>query len=476
MPDNRQVWGGNVGVANPSLGELEDAVKRLSVVEAVDDHIQNAGYPDRPGEPDCIYYMRTGQCGYGNNCRFNHPASNGQGGKLGGELPERVGQPDCVYFLKTGTCQYGLTCKYHHPPDRRGAGPVLFNILGLPMRQDEKSCPYYLRTGHCKFGAACKFHHPEPAASAGIIPPPVSGPAAAIYGASGSSPIPPPSSVTPLISGGGGIQAWPLPNNMPYVQGGLQNYVPVIIPSSQTTNSPNNWNTYLGCMNPPPPPPPSSFPTSGSDLGYYYYYKNLMDSGSSPAPAPAPAPAHMMMMSSAVPYLPERPDKPECRNFMSTGNCKYGMDCKYHHPKERALQLATNYLTNPFAGLPTRPGGQAVCSHYSLNGFCKYGQTCKFIHTSPGYSYNYGVSVPSLSVPDPAMLFPYQMVYCPETSPLPLPPPTTKSSSKLILHHQNQKKPPGKDETNLDAENSSNQSGSPISAAGSEPREGDKAN
>lgn len=31
-------------------------------------------YPDRPGEPDCLYYLRTGSCGYGSNCRFNHPA------------------------------------------------------------------------------------------------------------------------------------------------------------------------------------------------------------------------------------------------------------------------------------------------------------------------------------------------------------------------------------------------------------------
>lgn len=35
-------------------------------------------YPDRPGEPDCIYYLRTGSCGYGSNCRFNHPSSAGQ--------------------------------------------------------------------------------------------------------------------------------------------------------------------------------------------------------------------------------------------------------------------------------------------------------------------------------------------------------------------------------------------------------------
>lgn len=30
-------------------------------------------YPQRPGLPDCAYYLRTGRCAYGLNCRFNHP-------------------------------------------------------------------------------------------------------------------------------------------------------------------------------------------------------------------------------------------------------------------------------------------------------------------------------------------------------------------------------------------------------------------
>ncbi|XLR27755.1 hypothetical protein S83_055655, partial [Arachis hypogaea] len=29
-------------------------------------------YPQRPGEADCIYYLRTRFCGYGSHCRFNH--------------------------------------------------------------------------------------------------------------------------------------------------------------------------------------------------------------------------------------------------------------------------------------------------------------------------------------------------------------------------------------------------------------------
>lgn len=44
--------------------------------DGVDD-AHGSPYPDRPGEPDCMYYLRTGLCGYGNNCRYNHPTHIG---------------------------------------------------------------------------------------------------------------------------------------------------------------------------------------------------------------------------------------------------------------------------------------------------------------------------------------------------------------------------------------------------------------
>ena len=34
-------------------------------------------YPERPDEADCIYYLKTGFCGYGARCRFNHPRDRG---------------------------------------------------------------------------------------------------------------------------------------------------------------------------------------------------------------------------------------------------------------------------------------------------------------------------------------------------------------------------------------------------------------
>ncbi|OMP08142.1 Zinc finger, CCCH-type [Corchorus olitorius] len=375
MPDNRQVQ--NNAVSNQSADTIEEAILRLKINDN-NPEVGNSkltAYPDRPGEPDCSYYLRTGLCGYGNNCRFNHPAYAAQGGQYREELPERVGQPDCGYFLKTGTCKYGSTCKYHHPRDRNGAGPVTFNIVGLPMRQDEKSCPFYMRTGSCKFGVACKFHHPQPQSPGASLP--VNGPV-------GSAMLPP--SGVPYA---GGLPTWSLPR-APYVSGprlhGPQNYMPVVVsPSQSMVPAPaHGWSTYVGNMS-----PVSSTGILGSNFTYNSI--NPTESGSS---------GQVLLSSTSASNYPERPDQPECRYYMNTGTCKYGSDCKYHHPRERIPSSAVNSI-GPL-GLPSRPG-QAVCSSYTTYGLCKYGPTCRFDHPYVGYSYNYGLSLP-LSVIDTSLL------------------------------------------------------------------------
>lgn len=51
------------------------------------------------------------------------------------EFPERPGQPDCSYFLKTGDCKFRSNCKYHHPKDRISKSPpVVLSDKGLPLR------------------------------------------------------------------------------------------------------------------------------------------------------------------------------------------------------------------------------------------------------------------------------------------------------------------------------------------------------
>ncbi|KZV24860.1 zinc finger CCCH domain-containing protein 67 [Dorcoceras hygrometricum] len=88
------------------------------------------------------------------------------------EYPERPGQPECSYFLKTGDCKYKSSCKYHHPKSRTSkarANPYVLNDKGLPLRPDQPVCTHYHRYGICKYGPACRYDHPL---NPGTFPPP----------------------------------------------------------------------------------------------------------------------------------------------------------------------------------------------------------------------------------------------------------------------------------------------------------------
>ncbi|XP_044946479.1 zinc finger CCCH domain-containing protein 65-like isoform X4 [Hordeum vulgare subsp. vulgare] len=103
------------------------------------------------------------------------------------EYPERPGEPECQHFVKSGFCKFKVKCKYHHPrslvppPTARALSP-----LGLPLRPDQPMCTYYERYGVCKFGPACMYNHPfnfgHPVSAAG---PPLS----AQYLTSGNYPV-----------------------------------------------------------------------------------------------------------------------------------------------------------------------------------------------------------------------------------------------------------------------------------------------
>lgn len=48
--------------------------------------------------------------------------------------------------------------------------------------------------------------------------------------------------------------------------------------------------------------------------------------------------------------------------------------------------------------------GQAICSNYSMYGICKFGPTCRFDHPFAGYPFNYGLSLPPLSILDSSLM------------------------------------------------------------------------
>uniref|UniRef100_A0A803P8P1 C3H1-type domain-containing protein n=1 Tax=Cannabis sativa TaxID=3483 RepID=A0A803P8P1_CANSA len=110
--------------------------------------------PDRNLPPPPAYVMNNPVTE--TNIYQHHPPQ-----KLMEEYPERPGQPECTFFLKTGDCKFKSNCKYHHPKKiAMGASPCTLSDKGLPLRPDQNICTYYSRYGICKFGPACKYDHP----------------------------------------------------------------------------------------------------------------------------------------------------------------------------------------------------------------------------------------------------------------------------------------------------------------------------
>ncbi|KAF8392563.1 hypothetical protein HHK36_022908 [Tetracentron sinense] len=290
-------------------------------------------YPERPGEPDCSYFMRTGFCGYGVRCRYNHPRDRntvvGAARYGGGEYPERVGQPAC---------------------------------------QGEKECSYYMKTGQCKFGATCKFHHPQPANTS--MPAPA--PAPAFYPTVQSP------SVLSSQQYGGVTTNWQVAR-------------PALLPGSYVQGPYGTVLLHQGVVPVPglapvsPAASPGTQPTVGA--GPLYGVAQLSPSASAFAgPYPSlPSSAGPSSSSQRERIFPERPGQPECQYYMRTGDCKFGSTCRYHHPPDW-ITPNTDCVLSPM-GLPLRLGAPP-CTFYAQHGVCKYGPTCKFDHPMGTLSYS----------------------------------------------------------------------------------------
>ncbi|CAO2826052.1 unnamed protein product [Amaranthus hypochondriacus] len=279
-------------------------------------------HPERPGEPDCPYFLKTQKCKFGQNCKFNHPQDklDTSGKSEASNLPERPSEPLCSFYMKTGNCKFGASCKYHHPKDIQVSlngqtdngvqtqsmddlgsdgdesavkpltsnPPSSYNTKGLPIRSGEVDCPFYMKTGSCKYGANCRYNHPDRIGHA-------------------------------------------------------------VLPSLGDLN--------VGLVNP-----------AASIL------QNLQ-------PGFAPT-----MFGQVPVMYPQRPGHTECEHYMRTGECKFGDRCKFHHPIYRSAPTTKQTEQNvklTLAGLPRREGVQN-CPFYMKTGTCSYGINCKFDHPPPG--------------------------------------------------------------------------------------------
>ncbi|XP_047309825.1 zinc finger CCCH domain-containing protein 32-like [Impatiens glandulifera] len=78
------------------------------------------------------------------------------GGQKEQPFPERPGQPECQYYMKTGDCKFGSSCRYHHLPDWSITKVnVVLSPMGLPLRP--VSTQLVIIACALSWGSSCDF-------------------------------------------------------------------------------------------------------------------------------------------------------------------------------------------------------------------------------------------------------------------------------------------------------------------------------
>ncbi|XWS32693.1 hypothetical protein CRYUN_Cryun22dG0011800 [Craigia yunnanensis] len=379
----------------------------------------NYQYPLRPYAEDCSFYLKTGKCKFGFNCKFNHPVGRGFQDEENhkGWTAEQTGQIECKYYRATGGCKYGKACRYRHPNEDFVLAPLEVNSFGLPIEVGIKEkrendgfeeqtgqieCKYYLTSVGCKYGKACRYSHSKE-----------------------KSRYLEKSEIPPAELNFLGLPIRLLEKECPfYMRTGSCAFGSNCRFNHPDPSAADGSNTFSS--------DPSGF--GGHSSGNYNGESNALPSSSEPTAASL---SLNMMSDKHVPYLnhnssyphgthlnsegnghqektshpffapsihnalktadisklhqeqiqvdefPERPGEPECPYFMKTGYCKYEAACKFHHPKTRPTKPTAFILSS--AGLPLRLD-RKICWNYKKFGICKYGRSCFFHHPENHFS------------------------------------------------------------------------------------------
>ena len=130
------------------VGIIYDGVERRddSVVGAFNkewkgnDIFTNNQNPFRPyvaSQPTnnlCREYQKSGNCRFGDSCRFDHGVSK---------------KKICFEFRDKGTCKHGNRCNFDHE---------LSSVKAYEVRQKRGIC-YAFQKGECTYGDGCRFEH-----------------------------------------------------------------------------------------------------------------------------------------------------------------------------------------------------------------------------------------------------------------------------------------------------------------------------
>ncbi|KAI0523052.1 hypothetical protein KFK09_005442 [Dendrobium nobile] len=353
---------------------------------------QYDAYPQRPGKPECQYFMKTGYCKFKATCRYHHPKSNLS--FLG--LPLRPASNDCKQDGPVEQiCEVPLSSEDASNDQRAFLCPSSSDVQSLftpiegiqpnvqwnvdqavtsllypqetkiinhqqelaskdaayefsggepqqhdeyPQRPGKPECQFFMKTGQCKFKSACRYHHPKSNLSFPSLP---LRSASNNYEQNGSSEQ---LSEIPLSSeNASNDQRTVLSPSSSNVQG--------LFTPEQGLWTTQQWNGDQMATTPLHPPEikinEEKHELANTDTAYDF------NGG---------------VKSQQLDEYPHRPNEPECRYFMKTGHCKLKSACRYHHPKSNR-----SLLTPPLK--PAKP----ICTYYG-RGICKFGSACRYSH------------------------------------------------------------------------------------------------
>ncbi|KAK6256331.1 hypothetical protein SCA6_017636 [Theobroma cacao] len=380
---------------------------------------ENYQYPLRPYAEDCSFYLKTGHCKFGLNCKFNHPDGGGSQDKENhkGWTAEQTGQIECKYYRATGGCRYGDACRYRHSKEDYVLAPLEVNSFGLPVqvginekREQDGSveqtgqieCKYYLTSGGCKYGNACRYSHSKEKSrylEKSEIPPPelnflglpirMLEKECPYYMRTGSCAYGPNCRFNhpdPTTAEGSNIFSSDSSGFGGHSSGNYNRESSLLPLSSKPTAASLSLNMM----------PDKHVPYLNQSSSYAHgmhlnsEWNGHQEKTSHPYSASSIPNAIKMADNSKLHQeqiqadeFPERPGEPECPYFMKTGYCKYKAACKFHHPKTRPSKPPVFILSS--AGLPLRPD-RKICWNYEKYGICKYGTSCFFNHPENHFS------------------------------------------------------------------------------------------
>ncbi|KAK6123895.1 hypothetical protein DH2020_042359 [Rehmannia glutinosa] len=282
--------------------------------------------------------------------------------------PQRPGEKDCAYYMQTRTCKFGESCKFDHPiwvpeggiPDWKEVPPVPSE--SLPERQGEPDCPVALEDGDVS-----------------VLPERPSEPPCAILAGEENGTV-----VQNIIFGDAKTAQPPVSPALLHNSKGL----PVRPGEEDCPFYLKTGSDQSTC---------SCYCPNFANLSSSHFNVGVVAPTSSLLSTFDPRLTQTMLGLGSTIY-PQRPGQLECDvritlsplcYYMKTGVCKFGNNCKFHHPIDRSTPKVSvteslqQNVTLTLAGLPRREGA-IHCPYYMKTGTCKYGATCKFDHPPPG--------------------------------------------------------------------------------------------